>query len=256
MVRYDLMKHDRLTTEANRNKLASNKNLLLWYETLYNYQFNDLEDIADMSVLEIGSGASPLKMFYQNVISSDILPLSYLDQVFDCHEIDHIETIKDESLNVITFTNVLHHLRDPVLFLRKAAVKLKPHGRIIMTEPFYSILSTLIYRCLHHEPSDFTIERPCLQNAEGPLTSANMALPYMIFFTDKGWEKPLRHLYDYSTKTVLYFSAISYMATGGISKKIPVPHFLYKGLLRLDLKLAAAFPRLFSAFFILTLTRK
>jgi hypothetical protein len=151
---------------------------------------------------------------------------------------------------------VLHHLRDPLLFLQKAAVKLKPGGRIIMTEPFYSLLSRIIYRCLHHEPSDFKIDKPCLQRIQGPLSSANMALPYMIFFTDKGWEKPLLNLYEYSCKNIMHFSAISYMATGGISKRIPLPHWFYKVLLRFDVKLSVKFPRLCSAFFILTLTRK
>jgi len=236
--------------------LAANKNLLLWYETLYRTQLSAIDDIEGLSILEIGSGTSPLKLFYRNVVTSDIMELDYLDHVFDCHEIDQLDAIKDESVDIITFTNVLHHLSDPLLFLQKAAVKLKHGGRIIMTEPYYSLLSGIIYRCLHHEPSDFTSDKPCLQRIQGPLSTANMALPYMIFFTDKGWEKPLLDLYNFSSKSIMHFSAISYMATGGISRRIPLPNWIYRILLWFDLKLSVAFPRQCSAFFILTLTRK
>lgn len=256
MTKCNLLDHDKNLTEINKNKLATNKNLLLWYETLYRSQFNSIDDIDMLSILEIGSGTSPLKLFYGNVVTSDIMELDYLDLVFDCHEIDQLDTIGDESVDIITFTNVLHHLCNPLLFLQKAAVKLKRGGRIIMTEPYYSLLSGVIFRCLHHEPSDFTTDEPCLQKIQGPLSSANMALPYMIFFTNKGWEKPLLNLYEYSSKTIMHFSAISYMATGGISKKIPIPYWFYKIFLWLDLKLSITFPRLCSAFFILTLTRK
>ena len=256
MARSDQQEHDRKLTEINRDKLSANKNLLLWYEKLYRTQFSALDDIDRLVILEIGSGTSPLKLFYENVITSDIMELAYLDLVFDCHEIAQLNSIGDESVDIITFTNVLHHLSDPLLFLQKAAVKLKRGGRIIMTEPYYSLLSGVIYHFLHHEPSDFATDTPCHQRIQSPLSSANMAVPYILFFMERGWEKPLLDLYEFSGKSIKYFSAISYMATGGISRRIPLPHWFYKILLRLDLKLSAAFPRLCSSFFILTLTRK
>ena len=132
MARSDQQEHDRKLTEINRDKLSANKNLLLWYEKLYRTQFSALDDIDRLVILEIGSGTSPLKLFYENVITSDIMELAYLDLVFDCHEIAQLNSIGDESVDIITFTNVLHHLSDPLLFLQKAAVKLKRGGRIIM----------------------------------------------------------------------------------------------------------------------------
>ena len=40
-------------------------------------------------------------------------------------EIDNLDAIKDNSLDVITLTNVLHHLKNPIAFLNRAASKLK-----------------------------------------------------------------------------------------------------------------------------------
>ena len=66
------------------------KNLLFWYRQLYRDQFKDFPHPEALSVLEVGSGTSPLKQFLSNVITSDVLDLDYLDLVFDCHEIDQL----------------------------------------------------------------------------------------------------------------------------------------------------------------------
>src|SRR4029453_11009195 len=146
---------DRLKTLRNRERLVRNRNLLFWYRELYRDQLKDFPDPAALSILEIGSGTSPLKRFHSTIITSDVLDLDYLDLVFDCHEIEKLDAIKDNDLDVITLTNVLHHLKSPSVFLNSAAAKLKSRGKVIATEPFFSALSTLIYKYLHHEPVVF-----------------------------------------------------------------------------------------------------
>ena len=182
---------DRAATLRNRARLGANKNLLFWYRELYRDQFKDFPNPATLSILEVGSGTSPLKQFLSNVITSDVLDLDYLDLVFDCHEIDKLDAIKDESLDVITLTNVLHHLKSPIVFLNRAASKLKPGGKVIATEPFFSLLSTPIFKYLHHETVDFRIAEPELKDVHGPLASANIALPWLIFFRRRDWLESL-----------------------------------------------------------------
>src|SRR4029077_454100 len=122
---------DRAATLRNRARLSANENLLFWYRELYRDQFKDFPNPAALSILEIGSGTSPLKQFLPNVITSDVLDLDYLDIVFDCHEIDRLAAVEDNSLDVITLTNVLHHLKKPIVFLNRAATKLKVGGKVI-----------------------------------------------------------------------------------------------------------------------------
>ena len=141
----------------------------------------------DKQILEIGSGTSPLKLFYPSVVTSDVLPLDYLDHVFDCHDIDRYDGIADHSVDVISLTNVLHHLRDPLEFLTKATRKLKPGGEVIAVEPYFSALSYPLYKLLHHEPVDFGIARPRLESIEGPLSSSNQAIPHMLFVSRPDW---------------------------------------------------------------------
>jgi SAM-dependent methyltransferase len=247
---------DRAATLRNRARLSANRNLLLWYRELYRDQFKDFPDPATLSILEIGSGTSPLKQFHSNIVTSDILDLDYLDLVFDCHEIDKLDSIKNNSLDVITLTNVLHHLKSPIAFLNRAATKLKPGGKVIATEPFFSVLSSLIFKHLHHEPVDFGISEPELGEVQGPLASANIALPWLIFCRRRDWLQHLNENFDIASRSVRPFTALSYMITGGISHKLPIPGFLYRATFPIDLALSRYFPRLCAAFFTLTLTRR
>jgi SAM-dependent methyltransferase len=248
--------NDRAATLRNRARLDTNKNLLFWYRELYRDQFKDFPDPAALSILEIGSGTSPLKQFLPNVVTSDVLHLDYLDLVFDCHEIDKLDAVKDNSLDVITLTNVLHHLRNPIAFLNCAASKLKSGGKVIATEPFFSALSTVIFKYLHHEAVDFRISEPELGEVQGPLASANIALPWLIFFQNAEWRQRLNDNFDLTSFSAKPFSALSYMVTGGISHRLPVPRFLYRILFSVDLVLSRGFPRACAAFFTLTLTRR
>ena len=247
---------DRAATLRNRARLGANKNLLLWYRELYRDQFKDFPNPAALSILEIGSGTSPLKQFLSNVVTSDVLNLDYLDLVFDCHEIDKLDAIKDDSLDVLTLTNVLHHLKSPIAFLNAAAAKLKSGGKVIATEPFFSTLSTLIFKYLHHEAINFRISKPELSHVQGPLASANIALPWLIFFRKPEWLHRLNDNFDLANFSVRPFSGLSYMASGGISRSLPVPRFLYRMLFPIDIALSRRFPRFCAAFFTVTLTRR
>lgn len=251
-----LLKYDQARTVMNRENLFKNRNLLYWYEQLYKVQLAGLGDPDNKVILEIGSGTSPLQHFYKHVITSDVMALPYLDHRIDCHAIDQYGNIADGSVDIVSMTNVLHHLQDPLACLKKVAVKLKPGGCVVITEPYFSFVSKIIYKCLHHEPSRFDIDAPILKEVNGPLSSANMAIPYMIFFSDKGWAKELAGTYAFSAEQVVYYTSLSYMVTGGISRRFPVPARFYRYIFALDRYIADKLPHIFSAFFVMKLTKK
>jgi len=250
------VERDRSLTLRNRQRLFGNKNLLFWYERLFEIQFSGIDDIGGKRILEVGSGTSPLKLFYSNVITSDILELDYLDIVFDCHDIDKCGKIECESLDIIAVTNVLHHLKDPVSFLVKSSLVLKRGGLVIITEPYFSVISKIIYEKVHHEFSSFDITEPRLGNIQGPLKSANLALPHLIFFGDRKWDDPIKELYQGSMSFVRHFSSLSYFLTGGISMKIPIPAPIYRCLFEIDWFVSQLLPKFFSSFFVMRLEKK
>lgn len=252
-----LSAQDLQLTIQNKQKLARNKILLYWYSKLYNFQFASIGYGTGARILEVGSGASPLRYFYNSVISSDIMNLDYLDFVFDAHRIDEITEIDDESLDAITATNVLHHLRSPLLFMKKATKKLKKGGCLVFTEPYFSVISSLIYKYLHQEPCSLNIEKPELTATLSPLSSANIALPYLIFFSEEHrWYKELKEYYEFSATNVSFFTSLSYFVTGGMKTRIPMPLLLYKLFFHIDLKVSRLLPRIAASFFVMSLTRK
>ncbi|ABC89581.1 hypothetical protein RHE_CH00767 [Rhizobium etli CFN 42] len=247
---------DLAQTLANRERLNANSNLMHWYGELYREMFRQEPDIAAKTVLEIGSGTSPLKRFLPNVITSDVLKLDYLDIVFDCHEIAELPDIADHSVDVITMTNVLHHLKDPLAFLRGATRKLVKGGRVYATEPYLSRLSYPMYKLLHHEPVDLSIRRPVLNTVEGPLSTSNQAMPHMIFFQRPDWLAELSDCYCLEKTRISYFTSLAYMATGGISRKFPVPGWVYKPYFKFDRAVGRTLPKAFASFFTVCLTSR
>lgn len=239
-------------TLQRRRNLAKNENLQLWYESLY----SALQPSFRTPVLEVGSGTSPLKRFDPRVITSDVLAADYLDLVFDAHSIDQVREIPDASLGTITMTNVLHHLADPLRFLSNAAVKLRPNGKLIIVEPYISPVSFPVLRYIHPEPTILGIQCPELDTSQGPLYSANQAMPYLLFFKRSDWLSQLDHLYKTGEIEINFHSSLSYFLTGGITRRSPIPQFTYRFLLRLDLWLTRKFPRSTAAFFIATMERR
>ncbi len=243
-------------TLNNLQRLQNNRNLMFWYQELYRDVFRTVPDIAQKRVLEIGSGTSPLKMFLPNVITSDVLALEHLDIVFDCHNIADLSEVPDHGIDVITLTNVLHHLRDPLHFLRSATCKLTKGGEIFIVEPYFSLLSYPLFKFLHHEPVDFGISRPVLDTVDGPLSSSNQAMPHMIFFSRPNWLRELTDCYDLDEIRFEFFTSLAYMVTGGISRIFPVPNSIYRPYLVLDRFLARALPKIFASFFSVRLVAK
>lgn len=243
-------------TLENRKRLHANANLMYWYDRLYARQFAGEPDFRNKRVLEIGSGSSPLKAIHPGILASDVLALDYLDMVFDCHEIADLAAIPDGSLDIITLTNVLHHLRDPLAFLRGATRKLARGGRVYLAEPYFSLVSTPMYRLLHHEPVDFSIGRPVLARVDGPLSSANQAMPHMIFFSRPDWLAELSASYDLAQTRLSFFSGISYPLSGGVSRRFPVPQSLYRTLFAADQVAANVMPRIFASFFLARLVAR
>jgi len=136
-----------------------------------------------------------------------VLDLNYLDLVFDCHEIDKLDAIKENSLDVITLTNALDHLKRPIVFLNRAANKLKLGGKVIATEPFFSAINCHL-QVSDQEALDFRISEPELGEMQGPLASANIALPWLIFFRRRERPQPFNDNFDLASLSAWPFSAL------------------------------------------------
>jgi hypothetical protein len=118
------------------------------------------------------------------------------------------------------------------------------------------VLSSFIFKYLHHELVGFRISEPELNEVQGPLASANIALPWLIFCRRRDWLERLNENYAVYRLSVRPFSALSYMMTGGISRKLPIPGLLYRVMFPIDMALSRYFPWLCASCFTLIMTRR
>lgn len=131
-------------------------------------------------MIELGSGGGFLRKYIPGLFTSDIFFYSLTSVVLDGQWMPFGEG----ALRAIVMTDVLHHIPQPRMFFAEAVRCLQPGGKIIMIEPWITRWSRWVYTHLHYEP--------CLPDAPEwefagakPLSSANGALPWIIFERDR-----------------------------------------------------------------------
>lgn len=236
-------------SQHHRERIESNPNILYWYKSLFQRQMQLIGLNSQSRVLELGSGSSMLKTFYPQVMTSDILELPHIDLVLDAHRLPDHKELVERPVDAIVMTNTVHHLKDPMLFLESAKSILKKNGSICFTEPYFSVLSSLIYYVfypLHREPIQLFEKSLKIDDYKGPLTSAHMAAPYRMIF-DKNNLKKVQQFYK--VESTEHFTGLSYFMTGGANNYFSFPEKLYKTIFAWDKKMAQAVPKLHSSFF-------
>ena len=229
---------------VNEHQREIQRNLELWrnkplLREIYHRFYDRIVSLIDPSVrgpiVEIGSGIGNLKSILPHAIATDLFAHPWLDLACDAYELP----FPDGSLSHVVLFDVFHHLRAPRAFLKEARRALEPKGRVIIFDPYISVLSFPVYEFLHHEPVAWrepidpgeTLARPRdYYAAQGNATR--------FFFSSNlpGWD-------------VFYaeaFSAFHYLLSGGYSKPALYPRRLLKYLQNADAVLSR-WPRLFGA---------
>lgn len=190
------------------------------YISFYQDILNRINNIpADGEIIELGSGASFMKRFAPHIVTSDILPYSDVDRIFSALDMP----FQDSSISAFVMVDVFHHVKDSKAFLKEMSRCLKANGKIVMIEPANTSWSRFIYKNFHHEP--FQPEAGWSFSEGGPLSGANMALPWIVFCRDHPQftqEFPEIQLCDIKIHT-----PIRYLLSGGLSIRQLLPSSLY-----------------------------
>lgn len=210
-----LNKNSRLDTDARQltqarvQLIRKKKFLMKIYEEWYRLIVDNLPDISG-PVLELGSGAGFLTDHLPNLITSEVFYCSNVRSVFD----GRLLPFAPNSLKAIVMTDVFHHIPDASSFIEESRRCLVPGGKIVMIEPWVSIWSRWVYSNLHHEPfspESIQWEFP----STGPLSSANGALPWIVFQRD---QKIFSAAFpDLKIQVLRPFMPIRYLISGGLT---------------------------------------
>lgn len=210
---------DPATTNLRRTIIRSKPFLRKIYDEWYRKLVLSLPD-APGAVVEIGSGPGFLDKYVPRLITSDILFCDGVQVVLNGESLP----FASGSLRGILMTNVLHHIPWPAAFLAEALRCVRVRGVIAMIEPWRSPWSNLIYTHLHHEPF-VTDQRAWGHSANGPLSGANDALPWIIFERDR--KEFEARFPDLTIVTVEPFMPFRYLLSGGVSMRTLMPSFTF-----------------------------
>jgi SAM-dependent methyltransferase len=207
-------------TTALRSQIINSKPFL---RKLYEewYRLIAASFSSNAMVLELGSGAGFLKEFIPQLITSELFPALGVERVIDAQAI----AMTDASLDGIVMTDVLHHIPDCSSFFHEAARVVRPGGRIVMIEPWNTAWSRRVYRHLHHEPFE-PDAREWRIPSTGPLSSANGALPWVIFQRDRALFES-RHP-QWRIECILPMMPVAYLLSGGVSLRSFLPGLMYQ----------------------------
>ncbi len=169
----------------------------------------------DGCFVELGSGGGFIKEIIPNVITSDILPIPTVDKHFSVLQMP----FPCISVDAFLMINVFHHIPNPSLFLQEAQRCLKKGGKIVMIEPANTFFSRFIYQNFHHEPFDPQGEWSF--PSQGPLSSANGALPWIIFYRDR--KRFIQEFPNLKIIGLFPHTPFRYLLSGGLSYKQLVP---------------------------------
>jgi SAM-dependent methyltransferase len=208
---------DPRTTRERRQIVRSKRLLCGVYEDWYRAIAASLP-AGEGALVELGAGAGFLDRCVPGLVRSEVFWCPWTDIALDGGRLPFGEG----TLRGIAMTNVLHHLPDVSGFFEGAARCVRPGGVVAMVEPWNTPWSRWVYRRLHHEP--FEPEAPGWElGAGGPLSSANGALPWILFARDRTRFEALHPEWELSRLELLM--PLRYLISGGVSRRDLVPGF-------------------------------
>ena len=192
------------------------------YVEFYRILGQRCDAISRKTCIELGSGGGFIKTIYPTVLTSDLVCSQNVDYVFSVLKMP----FANSSIDCFFMVDVFHHIADSRAFLCEMDRCLKPMGKIIMVEPANTIWGSLIYQNFHHET--FNPAGSWRLNGTSPLSSANGALPWIVFFRDRR-----KFVEMFPNLTVNLFKAhtpLTYLLSGGVSYRQLLPSFTYSAV--------------------------
>lgn len=151
-----------------------------FHHIMMNIDIANFGDTAGVRI-ELGAGVYPIRESYPDVIATDIVTDPHLDRVLDAQAMD----LPSQSVRALFGQNCFHHFPDPETFFREARRVIKPGGGIVLIDPYYGPVSSIVYKRLFTTET-FDKAAPTWNALSfDPQAKPNQALSYVVFVRDK-----------------------------------------------------------------------
>lgn len=181
-------------------------------------------------VVELGSGIGNIKEVIPHALRTDLFPNPWLDQTENAYSL----SFGDETVSDLILFDVFHHLHYPGTAFKEFWRVLRPGGRVLVFDPFISLLGLVVYGLMHKEPIRWWQEiewyAPAGWDPAQPDYYAAQGNATRVFFSRltptlfKNWTIVTRKRY----------AAFSYVASGGYSGPQLYPDSWYPRARTLD----------------------
>jgi SAM-dependent methyltransferase len=215
--------------EDHRRAWEKKEALRALYSEWYGRAFSFLPKAEHSIIVEIGSGPGFAASFRPDLVLTDIVSAPWLDLVLDGRALPFAES----SISGVLLFDVLHHLPDPSAFLDEVVRCLRPTGRLVLCEPYLSLVSYPVYKWFHEETTDARVNPfvPDRGKREDPMES-NQAIPTLMFGS---WKKEFQARYPtLGVICSVKLAGLSYPATGGFSSRMLLPLMVWRVLHRIE----------------------
>jgi SAM-dependent methyltransferase len=202
-------------------------------------------------ILELGGGSGNFKMIAPATITSDILPVPWLDLVCDAQRLP----FAPGSFANLVMVDVIHHVERPLHVFAEAQRVLRPGGRLILCEPAITPVSSIFYRLFHQEPVDMSVD-PLADGTISPDKNpydSNQAIPTLLVGRYRG--ALARAVPGLELASLDWFSFLAYPLSGGFKSWSALPAAAARPLLAMEWSLRGLIGRV-AAFRLLAVFRK
>lgn len=174
------------------------------------------------SRIELGSGVAPMRDSYPDTLATDVVASRNIDAVMDAQNLD----VPPGSVRALYLQNCFHHLPDPEAFFRSSERALAPGGGIVMLEPHWGPVASIVYPRLFKEEGFDKSQLDWRTPMDGPMNGANQALSYVVLKRDRQkFEAAFPNLELVAQGTSAHY--MRYVLTGGLNFPQLLPTFMF-----------------------------
>ncbi len=198
--------------------------------------------------IDLGSGAGFSKFYIKNK-NLKLTDLSDDDHI-DIKNVDAQNTNFDSnSLDYVISANMIHHLAFPMKYFKEMNRILKKNGKLIIFEPYCSVIFQLVEILMRHEGFNFEVD---VWNEEVPISNqndlwdGNLAVSNLIFDDKEKFKSKLGNYF--SIKHERLSECLIFLNSGGVTSKtlyLPMNNFLLRILNNIDKILIKFMPNIF-----------